>query len=184
MKMFSKIIISILLFLNLAALGQGREDKEYRLYKIRSIYRAIDTVKGYTVVEIDDSEEFLGQATDNGGSLTGYYKGDSLKKITEWIGLSNRIIENVYYFDKGKLICVKSKENRYKVNDSTETIDHTKTELIFSGRYYFSNGKFVDSILNNANRTKGKEADAKAYQVSAHEYSLLLDQRRKNWRIN
>jgi hypothetical protein len=174
-----KIIILILLFFNLSAFSQGREDKEYALYKIAYIRRTIDRYEGYTKVEIDDSEEFLGHATDNGGTLTGYYKNDSLKKIVEWVGLSNRIIENVYYFDKAELICVVSNESRYKYNDSTGTTDHSRTEWITGGKYYFNKGNFFDSIIRDKEKMKTKEADAKEFLKSASEYGLLLEQRRK-----
>ena len=60
------------------AYGQDKQDKTAAIAHIRQVFQQINGYKHYKVVTIDDSEEFLGHATDNGGSLSGYYKEDSL----------------------------------------------------------------------------------------------------------
>jgi hypothetical protein len=88
--------------------GQGKEDKSYSLFKIQKFYQQINDYKNYKTITIDNAEAFLGHGTDNGGSLIGYYKGYNLRKVVEWVGLSNRVIQNEYYFEKAKLIFVYS----------------------------------------------------------------------------
>ena len=123
---------------------------------------------------IDDPEKFLGQNTDNGASLKGYYKADSLKKIVEWVGLSNRVIQNEYYFDNGKLIFVYSAESRYKYSDSLQTLAYSKLELVFTGRYYFDNEKLFDTILSDKKHNSSKQKDAMDFVATIKDYIKLL----------
>src|SRR5215467_12446308 len=99
--------------------GQNKEGNRVTLSEIKKQFVQINDYKNYKVVTIDDAEEFLGHGTDNGGSLDGYFKGDTLNKIVEWVGLSNRVIQNEYYFDKGKLVFVYATDKTHKFNDST-----------------------------------------------------------------
>ena len=99
--------ITLIFFIVLTSLnshGQVKEDNTIALSQIKKLFVQINSYKDYKIVTIDDAEEFLGHGTDNGGSLKGYYKGDSLKKIIEWVGLSNRVVQNEYYLDKDKLV--------------------------------------------------------------------------------
>ena len=158
---------------------QGKKDKSYSLFNIKKVYQQTNNYKNYKTVTIDDAEEFLGHGTDNGGSLTGYYKGDSLKKVVEWVGLSNKVIQNEYYFDNDKLIFVFSTESRYRLNDRTQSFDYTKLDTVFKGRYYFDNGKLMDTILNDKEHTATKKEDAAEYLTSSKEYLKLLKTKRK-----
>jgi len=81
MIFFKSILLIFVAFLTLTNLyGQNKESKNFRIAQIKQLFRQINNYKNYKVVTIDDSEDFLGHGTDNGGSLKGYYKGDSLKK--------------------------------------------------------------------------------------------------------
>lgn len=73
--------------------GQGKEDKSYTLFKIKKVYQQINEYKNYKTVTIENSEDFLGHTTDNGGSLTGYYKGDSLKKSLSGLDFLTRLFK-------------------------------------------------------------------------------------------
>jgi hypothetical protein len=167
------------LFTLTTSCGQGKEDKSSALFKIKKVYQQINHYKNYNTVSIDDAEEFLGHCTDNGGSLTGYYKGDSLKKVIEWVGLSNKIIQNGYYFDNDKLIFIFSTESRYRFNDSTQSFDYTKLDTVFKGRYYFDNGKLIDTILNDKEHIATKKQDAAEFLTSSKNYLKLLKTKRK-----
>jgi hypothetical protein len=103
--------------------GQNRENKSFKISQIKKVFQEINNYKNYKIITIDDSEEFLGHGTDNGGSLKGFYRGDSLKKIVEWVGLSNRVIQNEYYLDKGKLVFVYSTDKQYKFDDNKGEFD-------------------------------------------------------------
>ena len=154
--------------------GQNKDGKSYTLVEIRNLYQQINSYKNYRIITIDDVEEFTGHVTDNGGSLTGYYKGDSLKKVIEWVGLSNRVIQNEYYFDQNKLFFVYSTESRYRFNDSTESFDYSKLDKTFNGRYYFSNGKLIDAIFTGKKHESTKQEDARDLLTSSDDYLKKL----------
>ena len=174
--------ISLIFFALLAlttTYGQSKEDESYELFNIKKVYQKIDSYKDYKTITIDDAEEFLGHSTDNGGSLTGYYKGDSLKKVIERVGLSAKVIQNKYYFDNDKLIFVYSTESRYRFNDSTQSFDYTKLDTAFKGRYYFNDGKLVDTILNDKEHFATKKQDSAKFLTSSKNYLKLLNIKRK-----
>jgi hypothetical protein len=158
--------------------GQIKTDTA-TLTRIKEAYRQINDYKNYKVVTIDDSEEFLGHGTDNGWSLKGYYKGDSLKKIVEWVGLSNRVIENEYYFDKGKLVFVYSKVKAYKFNDSLEVFDQSKFEKEVTRRYYFNNDQLIHAIHSKKEAGRPNHQTATDFLQSGKEYTNLLNTKRK-----
>ncbi|PSL26422.1 hypothetical protein [Chitinophaga ginsengisoli] len=154
--------------------GQRRDGKSNTLLEIRNLYQQINSYKNYKTITIDDAEEFLGHATDNGGSLTGYYKGDTLKKVVEWVGLSNRVIQSEYYFEQNKLFFVYSTESRYRFNDSTQSFDYSKLDKTFNGRYYFSNGKLIDAIISGVRHESTKQEDASEFLESSVGYLKML----------
>lgn len=168
-----------LLFTFTITFGQGKENKSYRLFNIKKVCQQINSYKNYKIVTIDDAEEFLGHNTDNGGSLKGYYKSDSLKKIVEWVGLSNKVIQNEYYFNNRELIFVYSTESRYKYSDSLQTLDYSKLELVFKGRYYFDSEKLFDTIINDKKHSLSKQKDATDFLTTTKKYIKLLKATRK-----
>ena len=159
--------------------GQSKADKSSALVQIKQVFKQINSYKNYKVVTIDDSEEFLGHSTDNGGSLKGYYKGDSLKKIVEWVGLSNRVVQNDYYFNDGKLLFVYSTDSRCKANDKTGEMDCSKFEKVFKGRYYFNDDKLIDTILSDKEHEGTKHQDATGFLTAGKDYMKLLKARRQ-----
>jgi hypothetical protein len=160
--------------------GQGRRDRSSTISQIKQVFRQINGYKNYKIVTIADSEEFLGHVTDNGGSLSGYYKVDSLMKMVEWVGLSNRVVQNEYYFDKGKLVFVYSTNSRCKSNDKTGEIDCSTFVRVSTARYYFSKDKLIEAILSDKEEAKTKQQDAADFLTSGMEYRKLLNARRRN----
>lgn len=159
--------------------GQSKGDKSYTLIKIKKLYQQINSYKNYKTITIDETEAFLGHATDNGGSLTGYYKGDSLKKVIEWVGLSNRVVQNEYYFDKDKLFFVYSTESRFRFIDSTQSFDYSKLDYAFNGRYYFGNDKLIDAIFSDKKQAGTKQEDANDFLQSSIDYLKMLKEKLK-----
>lgn len=163
-----------------ATYGQQKDVKNYAVFKIKKIYQQINQYKNYKTITIDEVENFTGHNTDNGGSLTGYYKGDSLKKIVEWIGHSNKVIQNEYYLNNDKLAFVYSTERMYKFNKKTFSFDYSKLDDISKkGRYYFDNEKLIDAILSNKERNDTQEEDATNFISTSKEYMQLLKEKRK-----
>ena len=116
------------------------QTKDEQIKLIRKKFEIInkDTTLKKVVLE---NEEFLSNMTDGGGKLTGSYKNKEIKKIYEWIGLSNGISIKEFYFDKGQLIFVYEKFDSFVFDDKKNEFDLTKTKTIFEGRYYFNNKK-------------------------------------------
>jgi hypothetical protein len=172
-------LITICIFVFATAHGQDKDNKSLALAKIKKTYEQINSYKNYKTVTIDNTEDFLGHNTDNGGTLTGFYKDDSLKKIVEWVGLSNRVVQNEYYLDNNKLIFVYSTESKYRFNDSTQSFDYSKLDNVFKGRYYFDNNKLLDTILNDKDHIKTKQKDAIEFLISSNNFTKLLGAKNK-----
>lgn len=180
MRIYNFIALTVIALTSLNTINaQDKEDKSYALFKIKKVYKEINAYKNYKIVTIAKSEDFLGHNTDNGGSLTAYYKDASLKKIIEWIGLSNKVIQNEYYLNNGKLIFVYSTEDRYRFNESTQSFDYSKLDNVFKGRYYFEKEKLIEAILNDKQHDETKEQDAATFLTSGKSYLKLLNAKRQ-----
>ena len=179
MTIRKNIFLSVfLLFALTTTFGQVKQDKSIIILNIKKSYEQINSYKNYKTVTIDEAEEFLEHNPDNGASLKGYYKSDSLKKIIEWLGLSNKVIQNEYYFDKGKLIFVYTKESKYKFIDSTQSFDYSKLQPVFQGRYYFSNEKLFETKLTDKEHYQSKEQDALNFLDTSKKFTKVLNAKR------
>ena len=174
-------LLFFLLFTLTTTFGQGKktnQDKSVVMLNIRNSFQEINSYTKYKIITIEEAEEFLEHNPDNGASLKGYYKSDSLKKIIEWLGLSNKVIQNEYYFDKGKLIFVYTKESKYKFIDSTQSFDYSKLQPVFQGRYYFSNEKLFETKLTDKEHYQSKEQDALNFLDTSKKFTKVLNAKR------
>src|SRR6186997_488445 len=127
-------------------IGSFAQTKDEQIKLIRKKFEAINKDTTLRMVTLEN-EAFLSNMTDGGGKLTGFYKNKEIKKIYEWIGLSNGISIKEFYFDKGQLIFVYEKFDSFVFDDKKEEFDLAKTKTVFEGRYYFRNKKiFSESI--------------------------------------
>jgi hypothetical protein len=124
------------------------QNKLEKIHHIQDVFMAINKIPDLIIIKVP-GEEFLENMTDGGAELTGFFKNDSLVKISEWVGLSYGAIEIDYYFEKGKLVFSYVKEKYFPVNDST--VDRTRLDLKFEGRYYYEN----DVIIAQKNSGSG-----------------------------
>ncbi|HMK20597.1 MAG TPA: hypothetical protein VK492_20495 [Chitinophagaceae bacterium] len=125
-----------------------------------------------------ENEEFLTNMTDGGGELTGFYKNKEIKKIHEWIGLSNGISIKEFYFDKGQLILVYEKFDSFVFDDKKNEFDLAKTKTVFEGRYYFSNKKiFSESTKGDKSLPTQDEKTGKGLLESADDNMRLLNKK-------
>jgi hypothetical protein len=176
-KFISLISVSVLCFT--LSYGHGMSEKSSTVAQMRQAIQQINEYKKYKVVTIDDPEVFLGHSTDNGDSLQGYYKSDSLKKIVEWVGLSNRVVQNEFYFAKGKLVFVYSTDKQYKFNRKSGEMDYSKFDKVFTSRYYYSNDKLLQTIIGDKEHQKTRLQDAADFLSSSKHYTELLKVKRK-----
>lgn len=110
--------------------------------------------------KIYEQEAFMDHATDNGGSLTVYYKNKTVYKIEEWVGLSGYVVINTYYFQNNQVVFVKDEEYMYERNPITgETTGKFSKDNRFIGKYYFKNGKLIDQESLGHNRFEDDDND-------------------------
>ena len=65
-------------------------------------------------------------------------------------------------------------EKNYHYNDSSKTIDYTKLELTFTGRYYFDNEKLFYTIIKDEKRNLSKQKDVADFLLRSKEYKKIL----------
>ena len=152
--------IFFLLLATLFLIVSFAQTKDEKIKLIRKKFEAINkdtTLRRVTL----ENEEFLVNIPDGGGELTGFYKGKEIKKIYEWIGLSNGIRIKEFYFDKGQLIFVYEKFDSFVFDAQKNEFDFTKTKTIFEGRYYFSNKKLFNrsTKVNKASTTQDESTE-------------------------
>ena len=153
------------------------QTKDEQIKLTRKKFEAIN--KDTTLRKVTlENEEFLINMTDGGGELSGFYNNKEIKKIYEWIGLSNGISIKEFYFDKGKLIFVYEKFNSFVFDDKKNEFDLTKIKTIFEGRYYFNNEKLFSKLTkgNKALAAQG-ESSGKSLLESADDNMRLLNKK-------
>ena len=153
------------------------QTKDEQIKLIRKKFEIIN--KDTTLRKVTlENEEFLTNMTDGGGELTGFYKNKEIKKIHEWIGLSNGISIKEFYFDKGQLIFVYEKFNSFVFDDKKDEFDLTKIKTIFEGRYYFNNEKlFSKSTKGDKALAAQGESSGKSLVESADDNMRLLNKK-------
>lgn len=130
--------------LGLACLGQGGSTRA-QLARIKAEYRRINTIKGLRVDSLD-ADRFLEQAPDNGATLTGYFKGDSLLKMVAWIGLSNQVVQRDYYCRDGRPFFILVTVTPYGYDPKCEAIDYDHPGKPYSFRYYLDGKRLLRSV--------------------------------------
>lgn len=133
-------------------------------------FKNINADNGLKKVTLEN-EEFLENMTDGGGELTGYFKKGQIKRVRQWVGLSNGNETTEFYFKNGHLIFVYEKFASFIFDPKTEQFDHTKTETTFEGRYYFHNNKLIDYRPTGHNRFEDDTIDPE---------KILLEEASKN----
>ena len=174
-------IIFIFLIEALSVTTTFCQNKNEKLISIRKIVQEINKDTSLKSIKLEN-EEFLEQALDGGGSLTGYFNGDSLVKITEWVGLSFGSKQFEYYFKKEKLVFVYATEKHFRYNDSLQTLDQTKLELTYEGRYYFANEKLFDSKTSVIGAWDEPKILSQSLVETANKYLQLLKKKKNNTR--
>jgi len=172
----SKLIV-LFLFTPLLFFGQN---KDKIIENIRINFKKINQDKTYSILTLEN-EEFLGQMTDGGGELRGFFKNNSLIKIFERVGLSYCVTSFEYYFLNGKLIFVYEKEDDFPYNEKLGSLDYTKTDKVFEGRYYFNENKMIESkiigekrIQNEIDSNREKKGEM-IFESAMDRYKLLVE---------
>ena len=129
---------------------------------IKKIHKTVEQINkdsGYTTRTLDN-EEFMGQMTDGGGQVTGYFKKEQLVKIDEFIGLSSCVNNTTYYLKDNKLIFAYTQGKEFQYVDSIATFNSSIQTVTMECRFYFENGKMIKSIFKGATRCGGPPLDS------------------------
>lgn len=176
MRRHKYLILYIFLTLPLSLIyGQ---DKPKAILQIRKEYKEINSDKSLKR-KVLKNEEFLDNVPDGGGALTGFHKGDQIKKITTWVGLSYGNTKLEFYFSNNELIFVYEETNSFVYDKKREKFRMDTTERSFEGRYYFSKNKLLDYVTLGHNRFEDDTIDpGKTLLKEAKKYRKLLSSKR------
>lgn len=149
------IIIGVLILFNYKHTQNLLKNKSQELSliinDIQKKVRLIDIENNYQIKTLKN-EQFLGQMTDGGGELIGYFKDGEIKKIKEILGLSYGVKTYEYYFSNEQLILVYEKDENFPYDDKIQSLDQTKLKLAFEGHYYFKNEKLINKQTTGIKR--------------------------------
>lgn len=143
---FTSVIkhIGLLSFLTLSYINVAGQAKDALIKNIRAEYQKINKDASLKTIALKQ-EQFLQHATDGGGSLAGYFKKDSIYKMVLSVGLSYGVKTFEYYLKNNNLIFVYETEEYHAYNDATGELNYLKLTKAFEGRYYFNQGKLIET---------------------------------------
>jgi len=141
MNFLQRTLLFIFLLAAAGAAAQASIDKDIRY--IRNIFNKVNAEKNLEQVGFEN-EELSDEVPDGGMSLTGFFKKNKILKIEHWAGLSYGTQRVEYYFDRDSLIFVYVMEQHFRL--SGDSIDHSKQDLAFEGRYYFRNAALIHQV--------------------------------------
>ena len=172
-----KIFFSISILFCLSGYGQTNQTQktDSLIKKLRKEFQAINSDTTLKTILLE-GDEFMEQATDGGGELSGYFKNKSLVKIVEQVGISHGNRTREFYFKDNKLFFVFSKfESFMQTNNG---LDLSKVKTSFEGRYYFSNEKLVMKKTTGENSLGAEPLNGKELVDLAKENSKLLSKKK------
>jgi hypothetical protein len=109
--------------------------------------------------------------TDGGGALSAFWYQGQIRHVKVTIGMSNRQIEENYYYEDGQLIFAASKQSFFLWDQEAQRLDRGKIAMSFDDRFYLVDGK-----LKQWNTTRnGADLNAEDSNI-AKEYETLLKQ--------
>ncbi len=163
--------IFILLFCLIVCLSTIAQDISDKYPSLIKRVKQINQDKSLTITTLEN-EAFLSQMTEGGGELTGFFKSGQIQKITRRIGLSYGVEIYEYYFTDGELIFVYETFDGFRHIERSREFDYTKTERNFVGRYYFKNGKLIDSETTGHNRFEDDTIDIESTLIKEVNYCV------------
>ncbi|HEV2355024.1 MAG TPA: hypothetical protein VGR89_12325 [Puia sp.] len=156
--MIKYLLIGVLSGISAAA-ARAQTPKDSVIAHARQVFRETNHDRTLRNVSLDEGE-FTDETTDNGGRLVGYFKGDTLCKMTLEIGLSYAMTRLDYYFEHGQVIFIYETEKDYPVESVSRGLDNTRLVLAFEGRYYYENGSLITYVFKGQKRFIDNNATA------------------------
>lgn len=166
-----KILILTFLILTIKSYGQDLID-EYPDIKNEKI--KIDNNDSLSKISFEN-EEFLGQMTDGGGILTGFYdENQEIRKVEILVFKSIGVQEYSFYLRKENPILIIDNFKRFAWNEKTDEFDYTKFDGGLNGTYLFKNKKLIDFISLGHNRFEDDQIDIEKTFSKESEYYINL----------
>ena len=163
--------VASLLFAAIAGHAADPSSEE-KIKSIRAQYTEIENeLKGCRQVQRDLPDE-----SAEGGELTAWFKGSSLRKLSaRFFGETGKALEEYYFANDNRLIFVLRIETHY--TKPMSGVVKNKTEQ----RFYFADGKLI-RWLNQQNKDVTGDAAAAKYEreflAAAKKYSAMANQER------
>ena len=171
-----KFILFLIITVASTSIGNGQNKQEI-IKNIRQEFQKINLDKNLIATKVD-AEEFMENATDGGGELTGFKRNDSIVKIIEQIGISYGNRTREFYFKDRRLFFVYEVFDSFLENKEGDGLDYTKTKKAYEVRYYFNNGKLVEAKFTGKKPMQEDDSNpALELLEDAKEYMKLLSAR-------
>jgi hypothetical protein len=130
-------------------------------------YAAIDEkVRQIDRLPTREVKKNLRTGTDGGGALSAFWDEGQIRHVKITIGMSNRQIEENYYYENGQLIFAASKQSFFFWNQEAQHLDPGRIATSFEDRFYFVDGKLKQwnttraaADLSNQNSNVAKESE-------------------------
>jgi hypothetical protein len=141
---------------------------------MKKLCAKIDVDKTLKKVLIDDAELITGHGTDGGAELIGYYRNDKLVKITNSVGLSWGLIDEVFYFENDQIIHARETQKVFFTDPETGA-KNGESYVKFTGNYFYQKMQlWEESKLGTKYGTGNKKTDAMDMVKNAKKYTELL----------
>ena len=162
------------MFCFLIVAGQAwSQPDEKAMRAIRAEFKAINAVKDYEVVELENAA-VQDPFPDHGLSLKGYYDKDKLRKMVLWAGFSHKRQLLEYYIKDQNLFFLYTVEEFYYYDMDSGTFNYDSIVNKNEWRYYIHKGELIEFIVKGdppAERPTGSEliVEAKGYAQKLQE---------------
>jgi hypothetical protein len=88
--------------------------------------------------------------TDGGGTLSAFWHEGQIRHLKITIGMSNRQVENNYYYENDQLVFASSKQSFFLWDENAQKLNPGKVTMTFEDAYYFVEGKLRHWNTNRA----------------------------------
>jgi hypothetical protein len=126
--------------------------------------RSIDRNLASTTAEFRTFET----GTDRGGKIKAYRQGSNIVRIDLTIGLSNADRTDIFYYNRGRLIFVRSKKVVYPYSEPNG-FDFDKPKTVLRSDYYVT-----DHNLTPVRRSKNLDASTASGLMRDADYLILV----------
>lgn len=138
----------------------------------RAIHEAnlrIDEINRAKNLRVDSSDkdiQWLGYRTEGGAMLRGYFRKDTLCKITADMYHAFGMVRIEIFYSGNEPVFFYEREDYYRATDTS--VDRTVLEYGHDARYYVRHGALIDS------RRRGKDRHEKTFSPAEDVKKLLL----------